>query len=131
MAANIVLDNQVTFVTDPVNPSAGTDFTVSWQEKNIGDAASGDYQDIFDMDDQGSGDSKSLSCSSLNAGESALRSLSFNLPAGNYVMSVVINGRGPVVLGNVIINDSGQSPDGQVPADAANAPTADQPSAGN
>jgi hypothetical protein len=104
MPAKVVLDTQVTFVTDPINPSAGTDFTVSWQEKNIGDTASGEYQDIFDMDDQGSGDSKSLLCSSLDAGLSAMRSLTFNLPAGNYVMSVVINGQGPEVLGNVIIN---------------------------
>ena len=131
MPANVVLDNQVTFVTDPVTPSAGTDFTVSWQEKNIGDADSGDYQDIFDMDDQGSGDSQSLSCSSLDAGQSALRSLTFNLAAGNYVMSVVINGQGPVVLGNVIIDDSAQAPGGQAPVDVADAPPADQAPAGN
>jgi hypothetical protein len=131
MPANVVLDNQVTFVTDPVTPSAGTDFIVSWQEKNIGDAASGDYQDIFDIDDQGSGESQSLSCSSLDAGQSALRSLTFKLAAGNYVMSVVINGQGPLVLGNVIIDDSAQAPGGQAPGDVVDAPPEDQAPAGN
>ena len=60
MPAKIVFDNQVTFVTDPVSPCAGQDFTVSWQERNIGDEDSTEYQDIFDLDDQGSGDSKEL-----------------------------------------------------------------------
>ncbi|MEH0578865.1 hypothetical protein [Streptomyces sp. B21-108] len=105
MPANITLDDQVTFVTDPVNPCSGTDFLVTWQEKNVGDEASGDYQDIFDMDDQGSGDSQSIKCSALGAGESVSRSATFNLPAGNYTMSLVINGQGPAVLGNVIIAD--------------------------
>jgi hypothetical protein len=101
----ITLDDQVTFVTDPVDPCAGTDFTVTWQEKNVGDEASDDYQDIFDMDDQGTGDSQQLSCRGLQLGQAASRSLTFNLPAGDYTMSVVINGRGPLFLGNVIIND--------------------------
>lgn len=105
MSATIVLDDQVTFVTDPVNPCAGADFTVSWQEKNIGDEDSGEYQDIFDLDDQGSGSSGDLQCQALAPGEAALRSLTFNLPAGNYKMSVVVNGTGPLFLGNVIIND--------------------------
>jgi hypothetical protein len=105
MAAIIVLDDQVTFVTDPVSPCAGEDFTVSWQEKNIGDEDSGEYQDIFDFDDQGSGDSKELQCEPLPIGESAMRSLSFTLPAGNYVMTLVINGQAPLTLGNVIINE--------------------------
>ena len=55
MPAKIVLDEQVTFVTDPVSPSAGEDFTVSWQERNIGDEDSTEYQDIFDLDDRASG----------------------------------------------------------------------------
>lgn len=102
----ITLDNQVTFITDPVNPCSRTDFTVSWQEKNVGDEASIDYQDIFDMDDQGTGDSKQqLSCGGLAPGQTALRSLTFNLPAGNYDMNLVINGQGPAFLGNVIISD--------------------------
>lgn len=105
MSAVIALDDQVTFVTDPVNPCAGADFTVTWQEKNVGDEASPDYQDIFDMDDQGTGDSQSLSCEALEPGQSAARSLTFNLPAGNYTMSVVMNGQGPFFLGNVIINN--------------------------
>jgi hypothetical protein len=105
MSATIVLDEQVTFVTDPVNPCAAAEFTVSWQEKNIGDTAGGEYQDIFDLDDQGSGDSKSLQCSPLQPGESAVRSMSFTMPAGNYVMTLVINGVGPLTLGNVIVND--------------------------
>jgi hypothetical protein len=118
MSPAITLDDQVTFVTDPVNPCSGTDFTVSWQEKNVGDEASADYQDIFDMDDQGTGDSKQLSCGGLAPGETALRTLTFNLPAGDYKMSLVINAVGPVVLGNVIINDcppdpAGGSGDGQ------------------
>lgn len=105
MPSVITLDDQVTFVTDPVNPCSGTDFTVSWQEKNVGDEASVDYQDIFDMDDQGTGDSKQLSCGGLAPGETALRTLTFNLPAGDYKMSLVINGVGPVTLGNVIVDD--------------------------
>ena len=36
MSAKIIFDEQVTFVTDPVSPCGGEDFTVSWQ-KNIGD----------------------------------------------------------------------------------------------
>ena len=104
MPAKIVLDEQVTFVTDPVSPSAGEDFSVSWQEKNIGDEDSTDYQDIFDLDDQGSGDSKELRCDPLPVGEPAMRSLTFTLPAGNYIMTLVIKGQAPVTLGNVIIN---------------------------
>jgi hypothetical protein len=42
---------------------------------------------------------------SPTAGEAALRSLTFTLPAGDYVMTLVINGTGPLTLGNVIIND--------------------------
>ncbi|MDX3576839.1 MULTISPECIES: hypothetical protein [unclassified Streptomyces] len=105
MPAIITLDDQVTFVTDPVNPCAGADFTVSWREKNVGDEKSDDYQDIFDLDDQGSGDSRSIPCTPLAAGDSVLRSAVFNLPAGNYTMSLVVNGQGPVSLGNVVISD--------------------------
>jgi hypothetical protein len=104
MPATIVLDAQVTFVTDPIHPCAGQDFTVSWQEKNSGDEDSGDYQDIFDLSDQGSGDSRTLQCDPLAVGDSTQRSLTFNLPAGNYQMTVIINGRGPLPLGNVIID---------------------------
>jgi len=105
MPAQIVLDDQVTFVTDPVSPCAGEEFTVSWQEINIGDEDSGEYQDIFDLDDQGTGDSQELPCDPLPAGEAALRSLTFTLPAGDYLMTLVINGKGPLTLGNVIINE--------------------------
>lgn len=105
MPALIELDDQVTFVTDPVSPCSGTDFTVSWQEKNTGDEESPDYQDIFDMDDQGTGASQELPCEGLPPGEAAMRSLTFNLPAGNYNMNLVINGLGPFFLGNVIIDD--------------------------
>jgi hypothetical protein len=105
MSAKIVLDDQVTFVTDPVSPCAGEEFTVSWQEKNIGDEDSTEYQDIFDLDDQGSGDSQDLQCDPLPVGESAMRSLTFTLPAGDYVMTLVINGQAPLTLGNVIINE--------------------------
>jgi hypothetical protein len=105
MSARIVFDDQVTFVTDPVSPCAGQDFTVSWQEKNIGDEDSTEYQDIFDLDDQGSGDSKELRCDSLRVGEPAMRSLTFTLPVGDYVMTLVINGQAPLTLGNVIINE--------------------------
>ena len=107
MSAIITLDTQVTFVTDPVNPCAGQEFTVSWTERNVGDEDSGDYQDIFDLDDQGNGASQELQCDPLAAGDSTTRSLAFTLPAGNYVMSLVINGQGPLTLGNVIINDCG------------------------
>jgi hypothetical protein len=105
MPATIVFDDQVTFVTDPVSPCAGEDFIVSWQEKNIGDQDSGEYQDIFDLDDQGSGDSKELSCDPLATGQSTMRSLTFNLPIGNYVMSLVINGEGTITLGNIRIQE--------------------------
>jgi hypothetical protein len=105
MPATIVLDDQVTFVTDPVSPCAGQDFTVSWQEKNVGDEASGEYQDTFDLDDQGSGSSQALTCDPLEPGQSATRSLTFNLPAGNYFMTLVINAGVPLTLGNVIIDE--------------------------
>lgn len=105
MPAIIVFDDQITFVTDPVSPCAGEDFTVSWQERNIGDEDSSDYQDIFDLDDQGTGDSQALECDSVAAGDSVERSLTFNLPAGDYLMTLVINAQPPLTLGNVIIND--------------------------
>jgi hypothetical protein len=105
MPANIVLDDQVTFVTDPVSPCANEPFTASWQEKNVGNEDSSAYQDIFDLNDQGSGTSQELRCDPLAAGASALRSLEFTLPAGNYVMTLVINGQGPFTLGNVIIDE--------------------------
>lgn len=105
MPALIDLDTQVTFVTDPVNPCAGEDFTVTWQEVNLGDEASEDYQDSFDMDDAGSGDSQTLDCGALQPGQSATRTLTFNLLAGDYAMNVVVNARGPLFLGNVIIED--------------------------
>jgi hypothetical protein len=105
MPANIVFDDQVTFVTDPVSPCAGEDFTVSWQEKNVGDEASGEYQDTFDLNDQGEGNSQSLINDPLDSGQSATRSLTFNLPAGNYVMTLVINAGVPLTLGNVIIDE--------------------------
>jgi hypothetical protein len=105
MPANIVLDDQVTFVTDPVSPCANEDFTVSWQEKNIGDEASGEYQDTFDLDDQGNGNSQALTCDALGSGKSEQRSLTFKLAAGNYVMTLIINGGVPLTLGNVIIDE--------------------------
>lgn len=105
MPATITLDDQVSFITDPVNPCAGEEFTVSWQERNIGDEDSNAYQDIFDMDDGRSGKSQELQCDPLPAGESTLRSLTFTLPAGDYVMTLVIDGKGPLTLGNVIINE--------------------------
>jgi hypothetical protein len=105
MPAQIVVDTQITFVTDPVSPCAGADFTVTWQEVNIGDEASGNYQDIFDMDDGGTGDSKTLDCDPLDAGQSVARSLTFNLPSGDYDMTLVLNGQGPAFLGNVRIDD--------------------------
>lgn len=105
MPAVIALDDQVTFLTDPVSPCSGTDFTVTWEERNFGDEASADYQDTFDLNDQGTGDSQRLFCEALEAGQSATRSLTFNLPAGSYTMSLVINAQGPFSLGNVIIDD--------------------------
>ena len=101
MSARIVLDDQVTFVTDPVSPHAGEDFTVSWQEKNISDEDSTEYQDIFDLDDQGSGDSKELRCDPLPVGERAMHSLTFTRQLR---YDLRINGQAPVTLGNVIIN---------------------------
>ncbi|WP_203907861.1 hypothetical protein [Rhizocola hellebori] len=105
MPALIDLDTQTTFVTDPVSPCANADFTVSWREKNVGDEASTAYEDIFDMNDQGTGASQKLPCEALQPGDAAMRSLTFNLQAGNYDMNLVINGRGPVFLGNVRIGE--------------------------
>jgi hypothetical protein len=105
MPATILFDEQTTYVTDPINPTAGQNFTVSWQERNIGDENSGQYQDIFDLDDNGRGDSKTLDCDSLAAGAAATRTAKFSLPAGNYTMTLVINGGAPGTLGNVIIDD--------------------------
>jgi len=104
--AAVVFDQQTTFVTDPVSPCAGQDFTVSWQEVNIGDEASDEYQDIFDLDAQGNGGaSDSLTCDPLEAGQTAMRTLTFNLPAGDYTMTLVIKNAAPITLGNVIINE--------------------------
>jgi hypothetical protein len=105
MTAEIVFDDQITFVTDPVTPCAGVDFTVNWQDINIGDETSSSYTDSFDLDDLGSGDSAGLDCDPLEPGESALRTLTFNLPAGTYVMTLFIDGFGPYTLGDVIIED--------------------------
>ncbi|QYE37053.1 hypothetical protein KZX46_21890 (plasmid) [Polymorphobacter sp. PAMC 29334] len=105
MPATIIFDDQVSYVTDPVDPCSGQPFSVSWQEKNIGDADSDAYQDIFDIDDHGTGDSASLQCDPLAAGASAMRSATFTLPSGDYNMSLVINGKGPAMLGNVIVGD--------------------------
>ena len=105
MPAKIVLDDQVSFLTDPVSPCAGEEFTVSWDEKNIGDEDSDKYQDIFDMNDRGTGASQTLDCDPLPAGESTTRSLPFTLPAGNYTMTLIIKNQAPLTLGNVIIDD--------------------------
>jgi hypothetical protein len=105
MPAKIVLDDQVSFVTDPVSPCAGEEFTVSWDEKNIGDEDSDKYQDIFDMNDQGTGASQTLDCDPLPAGASTTRSLPFTLPKGNYLMTLIIKNQAPLTLGNVIIDD--------------------------
>ena len=105
MPAMIVFDEQVSFLTDPVNPCAGQDFTVSWHEKNIGDEDSSEYKDSFDMDDQGTGDTQTLECDALPAGESTTRSVTFNLTAGDYRMTLVIKNQAPLTLGNVIVRD--------------------------
>lgn len=34
-----------------------------------------------------------------------MRSLTFSLPAGNYVMTLIIAGHAPLTLGNVIIDE--------------------------
>ena len=105
MPATIILDDQVTFVTDPVNPCAGENFTVSWQEKEHRRLRLERIPGHVDLDDQGSGEDQALQCDPLPAGESALRSLTFNLAAGNYVMTLVINAQPPLDLGNVIIEE--------------------------
>ena len=48
---------------------------------------------------------KELRCDPLPVGEAAMRSLTFTLPAGDYVMTLVINGQAPLTLGNVIIKE--------------------------
>jgi len=96
---------QTTFVTKPVSPCAGRDFTVSWEDENVGDEDSIEYQDIFNLNDGDKGASKDIKCTPLARGERALRTLTFNLEAGDYTMEVVLNGRGPLTLGNVIINE--------------------------
>jgi hypothetical protein len=105
MPAKIVFDDQVSFLTDPVSPCAGEEFTVSWDERNIGDEDSGKYQDIFDMNDRGRGDSQTLECDPLPAGESTTRSVTFTLEAGNYTMTLIIKNQAPLTLGNVIVDD--------------------------
>jgi hypothetical protein len=105
MPAKIVLDDQVSFLTDPVSPCAGEEFTVSWDEKNIGDEDSDEYHDIFDMNDRGNGQSQTLDCDPLPAGESTTRSVAFTLPAGNYTMTLIIKNGAPLTLGNVIIDE--------------------------
>jgi hypothetical protein len=123
MSAVIVFDDQTSYVTDPVTPCAGEDFIVFWKEKNIGDEASGQYQDIFDFDDQGSGDSQSLQCDPVAAGDSVWRSLTFNLAAGDYKMLLVIKNGAPLELGNVIIDEC----DGEDHFDDVDVPAIDLP----
>nr|WP_315393943.1 hypothetical protein [uncultured Duganella sp.] len=105
MPASIVFDDQTTYVTDPVDPCAGEDFTVSWQERNIGDEDAEPYQDTFDLDADGVGASRALQCDGIPAGGTATRSLTFNLPAGDYQMTLVLRAGAPAVLGNVIVID--------------------------
>lgn len=108
MPANIVFDDQTTYVTDPTDPCAGMDFTVSWQERNIGDEESDQYQDTFDLDDDGTGASLALQCDPIAAGGEATRALTFNLPAGDYKMTLVLHAGVPKILGNVIVIDCPQ-----------------------
>lgn len=111
MPAQIGLDSQTTFVTDPVSPAPGSDFTVTWQEVNVGDEASDAYQDTFAMDDAGTGDNQTLECDSLEPGQSVARTLTFNLPEGDYAMNLVINGQN-FFLGNVrIVGSTGEGDD--------------------
>lgn len=105
MPAIIVFDEQTTFLTDPVSPCSNQPFTVSWQEKNIGDQDSDEYEDIFAFDDQGLGDRVTVQCDALPAGGSAIRSATFTLSSGNYFMTLIIDGKAPLDLGNVIISE--------------------------
>ena len=47
----------------------------------------------------------------LQPGEAAVRSTTFTMPAGNYMMTLVINGGAPLTLGNVIVSDCTDSAD--------------------
>lgn len=105
MPAIIVLDDQTTFITDPVNPCAGEEFIVSWGERNVGDEDSSEYQDIFDLDDEGTGDSKALQCKSLAAGASSTQSLSFILSSGNFRMTLILDRQDQLDFENIIIDD--------------------------
>jgi hypothetical protein len=106
MPAQIVLDTQVTFVTDPINPCAGTDFVVSWQEINVGDEASGDYTQTINFNDLSNDHNFDVDCYSLEPGESVLREFTINVPdAANYNLNVSLHG----YLGNVIIEDCSEA----------------------
>jgi hypothetical protein len=104
----IVLDTQVTFVTDPATPCADQQFSVSWQEINAGTGPSGAYTDTFQMNSSGQNVNQSETYEdSLQPGESVTRTMWFTLPANSYNMNLEIDGTAGF-LGNVIVEDCSQ-----------------------
>ena len=104
----IVLDTQVTYVTDPVEPCGDQQFSVSWQEVNAGTGPSGPYTDTFQMNASGQNwDQSETYEDSLQPGESVTRTMWFTLPADTYNMNLDIDGTAGY-LGNVIVKDCSQ-----------------------
>jgi hypothetical protein len=101
----IVLDTQVTFVTDPVEPCADQQFSVSWQEINAGTGPSGPYSETFQMNASGQDWNQSDNYDEpVQPGESVTRTMWFTLPANTYNMNLEIDGTAGY-LGNVIVKD--------------------------
>lgn len=104
MPAQLVLDTQVTFVTDPMHPIVNDYFTASFQEINVGDEPTGDYQHTFSMNDMSGTYDLTIDCGSLEPGESALRTATecWVPNSGSFNMNVTVHG----FLGNVIVEDA-------------------------
>jgi hypothetical protein len=104
MPAQLVLDTQVTFVTDPMHPIVNDYFTASFQEINVGDEPTGDYQHTFSMNDMSGTYDFTIDCGSLEPGESALRTATecWVPNSGSFNMNVTVHG----FLGNVIVEDA-------------------------
>jgi hypothetical protein len=107
MTVDITIAPGVTWVTDPVNPCAGQQFSVKWTEINHGDEVSQPYQDAFQMNSMSETQTQTLDVSDpLQPGATVERTLSFTLTqADTYNMNIQINGRS-AYLGDVIVTDS-------------------------
>ncbi len=106
MTVDITIAPGVTWVTDPVNPCAGQQFSVKWTEINNGDEASQPYHDAFQLNSMSETQTQTLDVGDpLQPGTTAERTLSFTLgSADTYNMNIEINGRS-AYLGDVIVAD--------------------------